>query len=365
MNDPTGLWSTPVRTRFALGDLVLDLHRGTLLDAQGAPLQLRPQAWAVLEHLARNAGRVVSREELFDAVWPGLVVTDGSIAQAISDVRTALGDTAHRTVKTVQRRGYMLLADAIAEDSMADVDVAAAHETEARASKTLDVAVSPEAQPRHADAEQTLRFGRVEVSPQQRRLRIDGADASVGGRAFDLLVALMERRHRVVSRNELFDLVWPGRVVDDHNAAAQVLALRKLLGADAIATVPGRGYRFTLSSSDEGSSTPPVSPAGSVGRDRFALPAPRRCSAATRTSRRYSTCLRSTAMSPSSAPAASARPCWRWPRRMRAAMRNAMGSRGSICRRCRSRHWSRARWRRRCTCRSAAAKTLSRRWSRA
>jgi DNA-binding winged helix-turn-helix (wHTH) protein len=45
----------------------------------------------------------------------------------------------------------------------------------------------------------------------------------------------------------LYDLVWPGRVVEENNLAVQVLALRRLLGTQAVATVPGRGYRFTLS----------------------------------------------------------------------------------------------------------------------
>src|SRR5262245_46146145 len=83
-----------------------------------------------------------------------------------------------------------------------------------------------------------IRFGNVQVWPQQRKVCIDGQVAALGGRAFDLLLALIERRDRVVSRNELQDLVWPHRVVEDNNLAVQVLALRKLLGGDAVATVP-------------------------------------------------------------------------------------------------------------------------------
>jgi adenylate cyclase len=95
--------------RLALGDRVLDRQRGMLLDSSGAPVELRPQVWSVLQHLARNAGRVVTRDELFDAVWPGVVVNDGSITQAICDVRAALGDSEHRIVKTMPRHGYMLI----------------------------------------------------------------------------------------------------------------------------------------------------------------------------------------------------------------------------------------------------------------
>lgn len=50
------------------------------------------------------------------AVWPGVVVTDDSLVQAIGDVRRALGDAGHQLVKTVPRRGYLLVADAVAAD---------------------------------------------------------------------------------------------------------------------------------------------------------------------------------------------------------------------------------------------------------
>ena len=91
-----------------------------------------------------------------------------------------------------------------------------------------------------------LRFGAVQIEVDGRRLLVEGVDVPLGARAFDLLVALAERRDRVVPRSELLDLVWPGLVVEEGNLAVQVSTLRKVLGAQAIATVPGRGYRFTL-----------------------------------------------------------------------------------------------------------------------
>jgi DNA-binding winged helix-turn-helix (wHTH) protein len=104
----------------------------------------------------------------------------------------------------------------------------------------------------------SYRFGRFEVRLAQRRLLVDGADAPLGARAFDVLVALIERRERVVGSEELFELVWPGLVVEENNLRQQVAALRKLLGAQAIVTVPGRGYRFALAlDSDEGRSLAP------------------------------------------------------------------------------------------------------------
>ena len=88
-----------------------------------------------------------------------------------------------------------------------------------------------------------LRFGRFELQSDERRLLVDGAPVALGGRAFDLLLALAERPGQLVGKHELMDLVWPGLVVQENNLAAQISALRKVLG-DAIATIPGRGYRF-------------------------------------------------------------------------------------------------------------------------
>ena len=96
------------------------------------------------------------------------------------------------------------------------------------------------------------RFGNWRLVPGQRVLELDGRPAKLGGRAFDMLVTLVEHRHHVISKHELMDLVWPRLVVEENNLQVQMVALRKLLGHPAIATVPGRGYRFTLPVQAEG-----------------------------------------------------------------------------------------------------------------
>jgi DNA-binding winged helix-turn-helix (wHTH) protein len=60
-------------------------------------------------------------------------------------------------------------------------------------------------------------------------------------------MALIERRDRVVFKDELLDLVWPNVTVEEGNLQVQIATLRRLLGAGAIATVPGRGYQFVAS----------------------------------------------------------------------------------------------------------------------
>ena len=77
-----------------------------------------------------------------------------------------------------------------------------------------------------------------------------GQSVLLGARAFDLLLALVERRDRVVSKDELLTLVWPSLVVEENNLSVQISAVRKVFGSGAITTVFGRGYRFTGSVTD-------------------------------------------------------------------------------------------------------------------
>jgi TolB-like protein len=88
------------------------------------------------------------------------------------------------------------------------------------------------------------RFDRFEVRPAERRVLAGGTPAVLGARAFDVLVWLIEHRARLVTKQELLEAVWPGLVVEENNLSVQISALRKVLGAATIATVPGRGFRF-------------------------------------------------------------------------------------------------------------------------
>lgn len=99
-----------------------------------------------------------------------------------------------------------------------------------------------------------LRFGNIEVRPSTRELLIGGQPTAVGARAFDVLLALVERRDRVVTKNELLELVWPNLVVEENNLQVHISGLRKLLGPQAIKTIPGRGYCFAMSADEPGSS---------------------------------------------------------------------------------------------------------------
>lgn len=110
MNDRTSAEGLSAN-RLCLGALTLDLRAGELLAADGRPAALRRQALEVLLALGERAGQVVTKDELMGRVWPDVVVGDGSLAQAITDIRRVLGDGGHERVRNVARRGYMLVPD--------------------------------------------------------------------------------------------------------------------------------------------------------------------------------------------------------------------------------------------------------------
>ncbi len=91
-----------------------------------------------------------------------------------------------------------------------------------------------------------IRFADFTLEPQARQLRRGTELFALGARAFDLLELLIVNRDRVVGRDEIMSAVWTDMVVGENNLNVQVANLRRVLGAEAIVTVAGRGLRFAL-----------------------------------------------------------------------------------------------------------------------
>ena len=125
-----------------------------------------------------------------------------------------------------------------------------------------------------SEAPASVEFGRFRILPHRREVLADGRPIELGGRAYDLLIALIDANGAVVGRDELMSRVWPGRVVEEGNLRAQIRALRSALrDPDLIRTVAGRGYQFTgvvLTSSGRGQA-----PMNRGGTDAPATAAPR------------------------------------------------------------------------------------------
>jgi predicted ATPase/DNA-binding winged helix-turn-helix (wHTH) protein len=91
-----------------------------------------------------------------------------------------------------------------------------------------------------------IRVGKFELRPSERMLCEGGEPLELGARAFDLLLVLAESPGRLVTKSTLLERVWPRLIVDENNLPAQIASLRRVLGAGAIRTVPGFGYRLEL-----------------------------------------------------------------------------------------------------------------------
>src|SRR5215217_2433807 len=97
---------------FRFGEFALDCAQRRLLRS-GQDVYLPPKTFELLHHLLRNRGRVLTKDELLEAVWPDVNVVENTLAQRIREIREALGDGAHgaRFIRTVPRVGYQFMAD--------------------------------------------------------------------------------------------------------------------------------------------------------------------------------------------------------------------------------------------------------------
>src|SRR5688572_7044322 len=93
------------------GDFVLDVSQRRLLRS-GEDVYLPPKTFELLQHLLQNRGRVLTKDELLEAVWPDVNVVENTLAQRIREIREALGDDVHgHFIKTVPRVGYQFVAE--------------------------------------------------------------------------------------------------------------------------------------------------------------------------------------------------------------------------------------------------------------
>ena len=99
---------------------VVDFRREEVRRPDGVRVDLGSRAFSVLRCLAAHAGKVVSKDDLLAACWPGVIVTEDSLTQAVSAIRQALGEGARDVLRTVPRRGYLLMPPAQAAGACSD-----------------------------------------------------------------------------------------------------------------------------------------------------------------------------------------------------------------------------------------------------
>ena len=108
----------PANDFYRFGQFVLDLRRRTLSRAD-SPVALTPKAFDVLIFLVQNPNRLVTKEELLQAVWGDTFVEEGNLTQYISHLRKALGDNSedNRLIVTIARKGYQFTGDVVAAEA--------------------------------------------------------------------------------------------------------------------------------------------------------------------------------------------------------------------------------------------------------
>ena len=102
--------------RLRFGEVTFDPEARLLLRGPD-PVHLAPKAFALLTRLVRERPRALSREELFEAIWPDILVTESNLTSLVNDVRVAIGDDAKHPefLKTHHGFGYSFAADVVTE----------------------------------------------------------------------------------------------------------------------------------------------------------------------------------------------------------------------------------------------------------
>jgi adenylate cyclase len=199
---------------FQFEGYTLDFARSSLRMSDRS-IQLRPKAIEVLHYLVENAGRLVTKEELIQAIWPNVTVTEEVLTHCVSEVRQAIGDSKQTTIVTAPRRGYRFVARVSRIAAEAGACPSPQARGEAGETRTL---------PRVGDRPcvAVLPFANLSGDPQQEYFS-DGITADITtelSRFSELLV---------IARNSSFQ--YKGKTVDIRHVGAELGARYVLEGS--------------------------------------------------------------------------------------------------------------------------------------
>jgi DNA-binding winged helix-turn-helix (wHTH) protein len=269
---------------FRVGDWLIQPDLGRVRNRDRV-VRLRPQLLDVLACLAGHAGRTLTKDELFAAVWMPQHVTDSALTRCIAELRRTLGDDIHqpRYIETIPKRGYRLVASV----SFAKADVVSTAPPIARMEPnpergqgvnvrpgalrrivvgilrltarivgvvttrpdTREIGDSPaRAEPPDVD-DAVFQIEEWLVQPALCRLTRDTEVVRVRPQLMELLRCLVRGGGRTVSRDQLLAEVWEGQHIAEIGVTRSIAELRRALGDTArtprfIETVPKRGYRL-------------------------------------------------------------------------------------------------------------------------
>jgi TolB-like protein len=198
---------------FRFGEFEIDLGRHELRRG-GQAVRIEPQVFDLLLFLIRNRDRVVSKDELIDAIWQGRVISEAALSTCISAARRAVGDSgeSQRLIRTLPKRGFRFVGaiegePAVAGGSKPVVEVAVAAEL------LQDVADAPKLALPDKPSIAVLPFQNLSGDPQQ--------EYFADGLTEDIITGLSRQRwFFVIARNSTFG--FKGETVDVRNVASQL-----------------------------------------------------------------------------------------------------------------------------------------------
>jgi adenylate cyclase len=192
---------------FTFGNQILDLDRRELRRGSEV-VAMEPQVFDLLVHLVRNRERVVSKDDLIEAVWGGRIVSESTLTSRIAAVRRAVGDSGDQqdVIRTIARKGFRFVG-AVTEST-----AAGAADAPTRSETVID------GRPAFA----VLPFNNMSGDPEQ--------EYFADGISEDLIAAISRWcRFPVIARNSSF--LYKGRAVDVKQVGAELGARYLLEGS--------------------------------------------------------------------------------------------------------------------------------------
>src|SRR6266568_3439522 len=196
--------ATGAALHFRFADFEIDIARHELRRA-GAIVHIEPQVFDLLVHLVRNRDRIVSKDELVDAIWQGRIISDAALSSRISAARRVLGDSGNDQsfIRTLHKRGFRFVGD-VDEAGSAP---AAAHE----AAKLV-----PDAEPLPLPDKPS-----IAVLPFQNMSRDPDQEYFADGLTEDIITGLSRQRwFFVIARNSTF--TYKSQAIDVRDVASQL-----------------------------------------------------------------------------------------------------------------------------------------------
>jgi len=201
---------------FRFADFEIDIARHELRRA-GAIVHIEPQVFDLLVHLVRNRDRIVSKDELVDAIWQGRAISDAALSSRISAARRALGDSGNDQsfIRTLHKRGFRFVGD-VEEDSSVPAAGAGDQPPSTPAAAHEAAKLVPDAEPLPLPDKPS-----IAVLPFQNMSRDPDQEYFADGLTEDIITGLSRQRwFFVIARNSTF--TYKSQAVDVRDVATQL-----------------------------------------------------------------------------------------------------------------------------------------------